>query len=260
MFMDFRTSLYRRFDPMSFPLFRAFNSPIRAGLAVQGVTFDAGIEGDYELWKYLYERAKNGRIGAKVSLVRFCSMVDLCLQMNADWWIEAFETVFVAIEEDLLKGVGMKQLIMKEAKADQITEAGQPVSGPKLTYDRQFLKATTQNAIAMKAVVMGDRTNFRHVAQMGAGIAEIKCYHSEANRRRRDGDGNEDWLQEQVDGGFMRHVCKLIGCTQSRVALAQAKFVVDFAVAIRLGEAEVTWIRKLNYGIYHHPSSTPPSA
>ena len=228
MFMDYRASLYRRFDPATFPLFKVFNSPIRAGLARQGVEFEADIDGDYALWKYLYERAINGRIGSKVSLVRFCSMVDLCLAMTADWWIDAFETVFVVIEEDLLRGVGMRKLIMKEDKSDQITEGGQPVSGPKLTYDRQFLKATTQNAIAMKAVVMSDRCTFRHVAQMGAGIAEVKAYHAEANRRRRDADGNEDWLQEQVDGSFMRHVCKIIGCTQSRVALALANFAVEF--------------------------------
>ena len=258
MFMDYHMSLYKRFDPVTFPLFQAFNSPIRLGLAQQGIDFEPGIDGDYALWKFLYERACNGRIGAKTSLVRFCAVVDMCLAMTADWWNDAFETVYIAIEEELLKGVGMRKLIMKDAKSDQITEGGQPVAGPKLSYDRQFLKATTQNAIAMKAVDMSDRSTFRHVAQMGAGIAKVKAYHSEANRRRRAGAGNEDWLQEHVDGGFMRHVNKILGCISSRVTLSKANFVVDFFLARKLEEAEVTWMLKLNYGSYQLPLSPQP--
>jgi hypothetical protein len=128
MFMDYPMSLYKRFDPVTFPLLKAFNSPIRLGLAQQWIDFEPGIDGDYALWKFLYERACNGRIGAKTSLVRFCAVVDMCLAMTADWWIDAFETVCIAIEEDLLRGVGMRQLIMKDAKSDEITEGGQPVA------------------------------------------------------------------------------------------------------------------------------------
>ena len=54
MFMDYRTSLHRLFARVSFPSFKTCISPIREGLARQGVEFEACADVDYAVWKYQY--------------------------------------------------------------------------------------------------------------------------------------------------------------------------------------------------------------
>ena len=72
-----------------------------------------------------------------------------------------------------------------------------------------------------------DHTNKRFCLILGLIARILVSWHTEDNRRTRDSESTWAWNMEQVDGGYMKHVCQFFGLMFDVRSLEESGFAMD---------------------------------
>ena len=176
-----------------------------------------------DLWDYMKESAKFVNKYYPSSLVRFMAWVRDSQELLTVWSWLRFKCEWVAIECDFLKGKHFREkLILKKTAI----EDGHHTDSTKhaLHMDAQNLKGCCQNSVAIATMFLSAATHKRTLQVLVTTSAPADEWHSESNKRCRSVEGNSDWLFEQQNGGFFKHLIAVIGVMSDQDVLRRCEF------------------------------------
>ena len=145
-----------------------------------------------------------------------------------------FERTYICLELDFLGAPKLVKLLKAAHIHGEHVEHLDPTSSKSL--DEQLIKATSSNACVVSYQMFSNATNKRYTLQFAELGRKMVKFHVYQNNETRDSDRMCSWHLFQINGGYMEHVCEIVGLLTDVESLQRASFAIDDSDVQRLGD------------------------
>lgn len=193
--------------------------PELAATLLPDIDVPEGCTPEQAIWAWLRNWSYFQKKGYRVNLCRFLSFPKACRDFKKLWWASCFQAEYAALELDMLGSSSLR----KKAQLSRPDSAAQPTtSASAVAADQRVLRSCCQNALVLAVNFLTDGANYRTLV-LGTAVAEpVLNWHIRQNQKNRSAQECSEWLQEQLNGGYMEHVQKVVEVLENRDCLQEA--------------------------------------
>ena len=215
---------YTRNTPGTCALFLAFCKDIKKEREAAGVEFP-GVSIEDEVWALMRARQKFAKEGSRVNMNRFMGSLHRAKDKVNLFATEGFERLYCGLEMDFLKGRRFQEkLVIKAGEKELVTEGESTTNPVRLGLEDRGIRSCAQNNVAVSCLIHADPHNKR-IMQIVVTIADdLLQWHTKQNKEGRSVQAWEKWAINQIDCGFMTHVCNIFKSTQTNDGLKRMGF------------------------------------
>ena len=218
-------SVYSKKCPAQVPLFLAYAPRMVKALERYGIVVFPRVRNiEDELWDFLKFRSRKPAATRRVAMSRFGACYYAHKACRPWWWVDVWERTYYCLESDMLSGKAFKEKLSAKMLADDpanpaSANGSASTSAKRLQVDDRALRKCQMNGATVSVMNQSDAFHEMIVGVIvvaGRPADDHHCYQVVKLRSVLD---TEEWLIEQINGGFMNHVCKFIRNLTSRSSL-----------------------------------------
>ena len=174
-----------------------------------------------------------------ISMGRFMASVQGAQCCLPYWPMEAYETLTLAMETDVLKGKKVEVVALKHGAPEAVGEKAAATDPSLATALDKSLRSNIDNGIQLKSLLVLDDSNERIGWIVCVSSTSLRDWNSEyAIACRSVGTMEAFWI-DQVTGAFMKNMESILKKTSSPVDLQKCKFILRSPEAKLLDANEV---------------------
>ena len=228
--------MYMNYIPSQVPLFGKLAKEIIDAIAVVSEPLPFVEDPEVEAWKWMKERARLARFSkSRTHLSRFSAAPYALVKHAEAYPMHEFERTYLCLEMDFL-GSNKLVKILKAAHigGDEHDEDIGPTDSK--SRDEQLVRSTSANACVVSYQMFSNHTNKRYTLSYAEIDRKMIKFHTYQNVETRDSDRTFGWHDYVINGGYMEHVCEIVGLLQDVCSLERAGYAVDDADIEALGD------------------------
>ena len=219
-------ALHQGKRPGEMPLFQNFCPRIRRSLADMGVELPGESSQEQEIFDFMKKRGFGVREGRRISMCRFMASVEGAAVNLPKWWVDAYESVAMSLELDLLKSKELKKLVLRIGASEAPGENAGSTSGTKVTMEDRAFRSAFDNAMVLRCAVYLDGDNKRLAEMVLSVVSPWKAWHGEMAKSLRSCEDARNWWMGQITGQFMGKLAATLAQMCSSLQLDKCGFVV----------------------------------
>ena len=225
-FRQLQESVQFLFQNFSADTCALFQSHAPAILEEMGDQLPAGSSGHttQDLWMFLQEAAPFEKKDYKVNFCRFMAYIRASRKLLPSWTLLLFKCEFLALELDLLQGRSLKEKLLLKQNLVRDAEEQATTSTEVTQVDVKLLRSCCQNAVVICVMLLGVPFYRRVMAVLTHVPTPLDAWHGHANSACRDVSATSEWLLEQLAGGFMQHLFRIIATLSDPTVLKDCGF------------------------------------
>lgn len=220
------TIIYSKYTPADCPVFQAALPRMVVELESAGiVSFDRERPLEEEVWDFLGERSRKPAAGRRTALNRFLGAYNAASKFGPWWSVTLWERTALAIESGSLRGRHLAEKVATKAQeADMAASANTSTDGKRLQLEDRTLRACCSNAVAISCMTLQEHQHRRVLELVVVAGRPLNEWHTTQNRKLRSISDSEEWLLQELTGGFMQHLVAFIRLLEDPGSLCDAGF------------------------------------